>query len=201
MPPDVVEHIYDPFFTTKAAGEGTGIGLSVVHGIVVNHGGTITVESRVDHGTTFMIYLPCTPWDMAGEVQEEEPLPCRQERLLFIDDEPALVHLGHAVLTQLGYDVTSCTSGVEALAAFQAAPHHYDLVITDYTMPQMTGDVLTRALRRLRPDIPIILETGFSHTIDAEQAATLGIDAFLLKPWTVRELARTIAQVLAKRRT
>jgi signal transduction histidine kinase/ActR/RegA family two-component response regulator len=201
MPPDVVEHIYDPFFTTKAAGEGTGIGLSVVHGIVVNHGGTITVESRVDHGTTFMIYLPCIPWDMAGEVQEEEPLPCRQERLLFIDDEPALVHLGHAVLTQLGYDVTSCTSGVEALAAFQAAPHHFDLVITDYTMPQMTGDVLTRALRRLRPDIPIILETGFSHTIDAEQAAALGIDAFLLKPWTVRELARTIAQVLAKRRT
>jgi CheY-like chemotaxis protein len=201
MPPDVVEHIYDPFFTTKAAGEGTGIGLSVVHGIVVNHGGTITVESRVDHGTTFMIYLPCIPWDMAGEVQEEEPLPCRQERLLFIDDEPALVHLGHAVLTQLGYHVTTCTSGVEALAALQAAPHHYDLVITDYTMPQMTGDVLTRALRRLRPDIPIILETGFSHTIDAEQAAALGIDAFLLKPWTVRELARTIAQVLAKRRT
>jgi signal transduction histidine kinase/ActR/RegA family two-component response regulator len=201
MPPDVVEHIYDPFFTTKAAGEGTGIGLSVVHGIVVNHGGTITVESRVDYGTTFMIYLPCIPWDMAGEVQEEEPLPCRQERLLFIDDEPALVHMGHAVLTQLGYDVTTCTSGVEALAAVQAAPHHFDLVITDYTMPQMTGDVLTRALRRLRPDIPIILETGFSHTIDAEQAAALGIDAFLLKPWTVRELARTIAQVLAKRRT
>jgi signal transduction histidine kinase/ActR/RegA family two-component response regulator len=200
IPPDVVEHIYDPFFTTKAAGEGTGIGLSVVHGIVVNHGGTIAVESRVDQGTTFMIYLPCIPWDMVGEVQEEEPLPCRQGRLLFIDDEPTLVHLGHAVLTQLGYDVTTCTSSVEALAAFQADPHHFDLVITDYTMPQMTGDVLTRALRQLRPDIPIILETGFSHTIDAEQAAALGIDAFLLKPWTVRELARTIAQVLAPRR-
>ena len=118
----------------------------------------------------------------------------------FIDDEPALVHLGQAVLTQLGYDVTTCTSGVEALAAFQAAPQHFDLVITDYTMPQMTGDVLTRALRRLRPYIPIILETGFSHTIDAEQAAALGIDAFLLKPWTVRELARIIAQVLAQHR-
>jgi CheY-like chemotaxis protein len=137
---------------------------------------------------------------MAHEVQEEEPLPCRHERLLFIDDEPALVHLGQAVLTQLGYDVTTCTSSVEALAAFQAAPQRFDLVITDYTMPQMTGDALTRALRRLRPDIPIILETGFSHTIDAEQAAGLGIDAFLLKPWTVREFARTIAQVLAQRR-
>jgi CheY-like chemotaxis protein len=200
MPPEVVEHIYDPFFTTKATGEGTGIGLSMVHGIVVNHGGTITVESRVDQGTTFMIYLPCIPWDMAREVQEEEPLPCRHERLLFIDDEPALVHLGQAVLTQLGYEVTTYTSSVEALAAFQAAPHHFDLVITDYTMPQMTGDALTRTLRRLRPDIPIILETGFSHAIDAEQAAALGIDAFLLKPWTVRELARTIAQVLAQRR-
>jgi CheY-like chemotaxis protein len=195
-----VERIYDPFFTTKAAGEGTGIGLSVVHGIVVNHGGTITVESQVGHGTTFMIYLPRIASDMAGEVQEEEPLPSRQGRLLFVDDEPALVRLGHAVLTQLGYDVTTCTSSVEALAAFQAAPHHFDLVIIDCTMPQMTGDVLTRALRRLRPDIPIILETGFSHTIDAEQAAALGIDAFLLKPWTVRELARTIAQVLAQRR-
>jgi CheY-like chemotaxis protein len=148
-----------------------------------------------------MIYLPCIPWDMAREVQEEEPLHCRQGRLLFIDDEPVLVHLGEAVLTQLGYDVTTYTSSVEALAAFQAAPDHFDLVITDYTMPQMTGDALTRALRRLRPDIPIILETGFSHTIDAEQAAALGIDAFLLKPWTVLELARTIAQVLAQRRT
>jgi CheY-like chemotaxis protein len=201
MPPDVVEHIYDPFFTTKAAGEGTGIGLSVVHGIVGNHGGTITVESQVGQGTTFMIYLPCILWDMAGEVQADETIPHGQGRLLFIDDEPALARLGYNVLTQLGYDVATYTSSAEALAAFQAAPQHFDLVITDYTMPQMTGDVLTRALRRLRADIPIILETGFSHAIDAEQAAALGIDAFLLKPWTVRELARTITQVLAQRRT
>ena len=200
MSPDVVERIYDPFFTTKATGEGTGIGLSVVHGIVVNHGGTITVQSQVGQGTTFMIYLPCIPWDMLREIQEEEILPYGQGRLLLVDDEPALVRLGYSVLTQLGYDVAAYTSSAEALAAFQAAPHHFDLVITDYTMPQMTGDVLTRALRRLRSDIPIILETGFSHTIDAEQAAALGIDAFLLKPWTVRELARTIAQVLTQRR-
>jgi len=201
MPPYVVERIYDPFFTTKAAGEGIGIGLSVVHGIVINHGGTITVESQVGQGTTFTIYLPCIPWNMADEVQTDETIPRGQGRLLFIDDEPALARLGYNVLTQLGYDVTTCTSSAEALAAFQAAPHHFDLVITDYTMPQMTGDVLTRALRRLRVDIPIILQTGFSHTIDAEQAAALGIDAFLLKPWTVRELARTIAQALAQRRT
>src|SRR5437773_1484748 len=106
MPPDVVERIYDPFFTTKAIGEGTGIGLSVVHGIVVSYGGTITVESQVGHGTTFMIYLPRIAWDIAGEVQAEEPLSYGQGRLLLVDDEPALVRLGHAVLTQLGYDVT-----------------------------------------------------------------------------------------------
>jgi len=199
MPPNVVERIYDPLFTTKATGEGTGIGLSVVHGIVGNHGGTITVESQVGQGTTFTIYLPCIPWDMADEAPADDTIPHGRGRVLFIDDEPALVQLGHAVLTQLGYDVAMYTSSAEALAAFQAAPHHFDLVITDYTMPQMTGDVLTRALRRLRADIPIILETGFSHTVDAEQAAALGIDAFLLKPWTVRELARTIAQVLTQR--
>jgi signal transduction histidine kinase/ActR/RegA family two-component response regulator len=200
MPPKVVQRIYDPFFTTKAAGEGTGIGLSVVHGIVANHGGTITVESQVDQGTTFTIYLPRIAWDMAAEGQEDETVPHGKGRLLFVDDEPALVRLGYSVLTQLGYDVTAYTSSAEALAAFQAAPQRFDLVITDYTMPQMTGDVLTCALRRLRPDIPIILETGFSQIIDAEQAAALGINAFLLKPWTVRELARTIAQVLAQQR-
>jgi signal transduction histidine kinase/ActR/RegA family two-component response regulator len=201
MPPDVVERIYDPFFTTKAAGEGTGIGLSVVHGIVVSHGGAITVESQAGHGTTFMVYLPCIPWDMDGEMPAEESLPYGQGRLLLVDDEPALVRLGYSVLTQLGYDVTTYTSSLEALAAFQAAPDHFDLVITDYTMPQMTGEALARALRSLRPDIPIILETGFSHTIDAERATALGLNAFLLKPWTVQELARTIAQVLAQGRT
>jgi CheY-like chemotaxis protein len=119
---------------------------------------------------------------------------------LFVDDEPALLRLGRTVLTQLGYDVAAYTSSTEALAAFQTAPHHFDLVITDYTMPEMTGEALARALHSLRPDLPIILGTGFNPTIDAEQAAALGIEAFLLKPWTVRELARIVAQVLAQHR-
>jgi CheY-like chemotaxis protein len=200
MPPDVLARIYDPFFTTKAVGEGTGIGLSVVHGIVVSHGGAITVQSQVGRGTTFTIYLPRIERAMAETAPAAERLPHGQGRLLFVDDEPALVHLGHTVLTQLGYDVAAYTSSLEALSAFQATPHHFDLVITDYTMPQMTGEALARAMRRLRPDIPIILGTGFSHTMDAEQARALSVEAFLLKPWTAQELAGTIAQVLAQRR-
>jgi signal transduction histidine kinase/ActR/RegA family two-component response regulator len=200
MPPDVVERIYEPFFTTKAVGEGTGIGLSVVHGIVVDHGGTITVESQVGYGTTFTIYLPRIECDMAGAAQEEEAMPHGQGRILFVDDEAALVHLGHTVLTQLGYSVAAYTSSEEALAVFQAAPHHFDLVITDYTMPHITGEALARSLRSIRPDIPIILGTGFSYTTDAEKARALGINAFLMKPWTAPELARTIAQVLAQHR-
>jgi CheY-like chemotaxis protein len=139
---------------------------------------------------------------MAGEVQEEEeePIPHGRGRILFVDDEVALVRLSHTLLTQLGYDVASYTSSKEALAVFQAAPHHFDLVITDHTMPQITGESLARTLRSIRPDIPIILGTGFSHTTDAEKAKALGIDAFLMKPWTAQELARTIAQVLAQHR-
>jgi CheY-like chemotaxis protein len=138
---------------------------------------------------------------MAGEVQEEEEtIPHGQGRILFVDDEVALVRLSHTLLTQLGYDVAAYTSSKEALAVFQAAPHHFHLVITDYTMPQITGESLARTLRSIRPDIPIILGTGFSHTTDAEKAKALGIDAFLMKPWTAQELARTIAQVLAQHR-
>src|SRR5262249_59877069 len=139
-----------------------------------------TAQSQVGQSGSCTIYVPCIPWDMGSEEQEGDALPYGQGRVLLVDDEPALVRLGYSVLTQLGYDVTAYTSSAEALAAFQADPHHFDLVITDYTMPQMTGDVLTRALRRLRADIPIILETGFSHTVDAEQAAALRIAAFLL---------------------
>jgi CheY-like chemotaxis protein len=199
IPPDVLERIYDPFFTTKAVGEGTGIGLSVVYGIVASHGGSITAQSQVGRGTTFTIYLPCIDPAMADEVPSEEIMLRGQGRLLLVDDEPALVELGDTVLTQLGYDVVAFTSSVEALAAFQATPHLFDLIITDYTMPQMTGEALARAIRNLRPDIPIILGTGFSPTMDAEKANALGINAFLMKPWTARRLADTIAQVLAQR--
>jgi CheY-like chemotaxis protein len=199
IPSDVVERIYEPFFTTKEIGEGTGIGLAVVHGIVANHGGMIVVESQQGQGAIFTIYLPRIEQDSESGAPEEASLAQGKGRILFVDDEAELVRLGSTALAQLGYEVVAHTSSVEALAAFQAAPQHFDLVITDYTMPQMTGEALVHTLRRLRPDLPIILGTGFNHTMDAERARALGIDAFLMKPWMVRDLAHTIQQVFARR--
>jgi signal transduction histidine kinase/CheY-like chemotaxis protein len=168
--PEFVERIFEPFFTTKAAGEGTGLGLVVVHGIVTDHAGAIAVESIVQEGTRFTIYLPRLTCDASGDIVREEAVPHGSGRILFVEDEATLAHLGQDLLGRLGYEVVVHTSSVEALATFQAAPQHFDLVITDQTMPQMTGAQLADELRRLRPNIPIILCTGFSHSIDIAQA-------------------------------
>lgn len=200
MTPDVVERIFEPFFTTKRPGEGTGMGLALVHGIVASHGGVVTVASVVGQGTTFTVYLPRTDYSVRDEAAQEGSLPTGAERVLFVDDEEVLVRLGQEILLGLGYDVVVCTSSVEALDVFRMAPQRFDLVITDQTMPHMTGEELTLELRRLRLDIPIILCTGFSHIIHAERARELGIDAFLMKPLAIQELARVIQQVLAPRR-
>ncbi|RMF84105.1 MAG: hybrid sensor histidine kinase/response regulator [Nitrospinota bacterium] len=197
MPPEVVERIFEPYFTTKPEGEGTGLGLAVVHGIVASHGGTITVESRVGKGTTFTIYLPSLTASTETNSSVPEPVPRGTERILFVDDEEALARLGYQILTHLGYEVTVRTSSLEALEAFRAAPYRFDLVITDQTMPQMTGEAFSQAIREIRPDIPIILCTGFSHTMSKEKARQLGINAFLLKPLTTADLGKVIRQVLA----
>jgi CheY-like chemotaxis protein len=197
--PEIMERIFEPFFTTKNTGEGTGMGLAVVHGIVVSHGGAITVESTPGQGATFAVYLPRLVAPPTAAVQTEEPLPGGSEHILFVDDEEALVHLWQAALEHLGYHVIVCTSSLEALDVFRAAPQSFNLVITDYTMPTMTGDVLAHELRRVRPDIPIILYTGFSDTMTAERAQALGIDGFVLKPLLVRDLHLAIRQVLAQR--
>ncbi len=198
MAPEVIERIFDPFFTTKGVGEGTGMGLSVVHGILVHHGGAITVESTPGQGTTFAIYLPRIEATVENEDGTEEEIPPAQGCILFVDDDVMLARLGQATLEQLGYEVVCHTSSIKALEVFRAMPQRFDLVITDQTMPHMTGEHLSGELRRIRPDIPIILCTGFSHMINAEKARALGIDAFCLKPVLARELAVTIQQVLAR---
>ena len=199
MTPEILEHIFDPFFTTKGVGEGSGMGLAMVHGTVTNHGGAITVESTPCVGTIFNIYLPrIAQYDKGREPTEAHP--CEgQGRLLVVDDESAIAHAMTGLLKGYGYEVSTHIKSIEALDAFRVSPNAFDLVITDQTMPEMTGEQLVAALRQCRPDIPIILCTGFSHVINETKAAKLGIDAFVMKPVEGRQLATTIQQVLAQR--
>lgn len=201
IPHEVQARIFDPFFTTKAVGEGTGMGLAVVHGIVTNHDGAIAVESQQGCGTKFTIYLP--QWKEADteDIQPADQLPAGRGNILFVDDEVALIRAGQAMLTHLGYTVTAYTSSDEAFTCFQAAPHTFDLVITDQTMPHMTGEMLSQAIRQVRPDVPIILCTGFSHVITQENALSMGINAFLQKPLTMHDLGAAIQRVLDEHAT
>jgi PAS domain S-box-containing protein len=201
MEPEILERIFEPFFTTKSMGEGTGMGLAVVHGIIANHGGAITVESTPGQGSTFAVYLPRSDSPSTAALPAEEPIVGGNERILFVDDEATLVHLGKVTLQRLGYQVIVCTSSSEALETFRAAPHSFHLVITDRTMPTLTGEELVHKLRQIRPDIPIILCTGFSHPVTSEQLRALRVDAFLLKPVMADEWARMIRQVLERRAT
>jgi CheY-like chemotaxis protein len=199
IPPEVVERIFEPFFTTKGIGEGTGMGLAIVHGIVTSYGGAVTVESTLGEGSTFIVDLPRMAEAVeAGPSELPEALPQGHGCILFVDDEELLVRLGRERLEALGYEVVPSLSSVEALGLFQATPQRFDLVITDQTMPVMTGERLARELRRIRADIPIVLCTGFSPLIDAQRAAALGISAFCLKPVDIQELARTIERVLGR---
>lgn len=199
MRPEILDRVFEPFFTTKDVGDGTGMGLAMVHGIVTNHGGAIKVQSTPDLGTVFEIYLPRVS-ESQESVEHDEALVSRGiGRILFVDDEPGLVRVGQAILERLGYEVVARTSSIDALEDFRSAPHRFDLVITDQTMPNMTGERLAHKLRDIRPDIPIILCTGFSHVINAEKARAIGIDAFCMKPLSERDLSVVIGDVLRKR--
>jgi len=198
MSPDVLERMFDPFFTTKPIGEGSGMGLAVVHGIVANHGGALMVDSVVGKGTKIEVYLPTIPtavWDESGD---KDSIPLGKETILFVDDEETIVRLGKELLSPLGYTVEVHTNSPEALNAFRQNPQRYDLVITDQTMPGLTGEALSRELLRIRPELPIILCTGFSHIMTAEKAKALGIQAYLMKPLAIRDLAPIIRHVLDK---
>ncbi|MCD6334697.1 MAG: response regulator [Candidatus Latescibacteria bacterium] len=192
----VMERIFDPYFTTKEPNEGTGLGLSVVHGIVQSYGGVITVDSEPGKGTSFHVVLPRIDREDTPKAETFAPLPTGNERILFIDDEEMLVEMGQEMLESLGYDVVALTNNLEALETFRAQPDRFDLVITDQTMPHKTGAELARELLRIRPDIPIILCTGFSEIITEKQAEATGIRRFLMKPILRREMAQTIRDLL-----
>ncbi len=197
IPAEVMDRIFDPFFTTKGQGEGTGLGLSVVMGIVTQCHGYIKVESMPGKGSTFSVYFPKVEqepanWPVAGQ----EAISTGDETILFVDDEEALVEMGEEILAELGYEVICRTSSGEALALFKQDPSRIDLVITDQTMPDMTGVEVAREMLSIRPDLPIILATGFSHIVDAKSAQTEGIKGFVMKPLTRREIAKTIRKVL-----
>ncbi|MGB5748445.1 MAG: PAS domain-containing protein [Desulfobacterales bacterium] len=195
----ILDRIFDPFFTTKEKSEGTGMGLSVVHGIVGSHGGKVIVSSEPGKGSTFKIYLPTVERDEAPQPIAEEPIATGTERILFVDDEPSLVKIGKQMLESLGYKVTGRTSSIEALELFKAKAHSFDLVITDMTMPNMTGDELARELIRINPEISVILCTGYSTRINQQKAAAMGIRALVSKPVLRRDIAETIRDVLAEK--
>ena len=196
MGQDTLEHVFEPYFTTKKIGEGSGLGLSVVHGIIMGHGGAITVKATPGEGALFTIYLPRLFNEAAREITEQENLPKGNERILFVDDEEALVHLGQKNLESLGYEVTTETSGVDALELFRSDPQAFDLIFTDQTMPILTGIQLSEKILNVRPDIPIILCTGFSATTSVKTAKSIGIKEFIMKPLTKRDVALTIRKVL-----
>ncbi len=196
MTDEVIQRIFDPFFTTKAPGKGTGMGLSVVHGIVHSHGGAVQVESEVGKGSRFHILLPCAEAPSRPPVEEVQALVTGREHILFVDDEVMLTEMGRQMLERLGYRVTTRTSSVEALEVFRARPHDFDLVISDMTMPNLTGDRLALSLFDIRQDIPVILCTGFSSLLTELRAREIGIRAYLTKPLSVHELGRTVREVL-----
>ncbi|MFB3925138.1 MAG: PAS domain S-box protein [Syntrophales bacterium] len=197
--PSIMGKIFDPFFTTKKPGEGTGLGLSVVYGIMKSHCGAVVVKSRKGEGTVFELYFPV----IAGAARDDEnfrgvskpALRRGSESILFVDDEPLLVELGYRMLTHLGYKVTPKTASMEALEVFRRDPGGFDMVITDQTMPVLTGVDLAREILRLRPGIPIILCTGYSESITPESVREIGIRKYMMKPLTVEELSGGIRDI------
>ncbi|MDA3788110.1 MAG: ATP-binding protein [Desulfobacula sp.] len=195
--PNIINSIFEPYFTTKRVGEGTGMGLAMVYGIVEKYGGKITVDSKLGVGTKFTIYFPITKKRSAISAYKSEKLPSGNENILFIDDEAPIAKMGGRLLEQLGYAVTIRTSSLEALELFRSKPDDFDLIISDMAMPNMSGDTLALEIMKLRPEIPVILCTGFSKRMsDEQQAAQIGIKAVIQKPIVQTDFTKTIRRVL-----
>lgn len=188
--------IFEPFFTTKEQGKGTGMGLSVVHGIVQDHDGAIEVESTPGQGSTFRVFLPLSHQEKSKTPVSEPKPRSGSETILFVDDEPALVKLGKKHIEKLGYNVFATPSATEALEKFRLNPDIFDLIITDQTMPEMTGDLLAKRVMEIRPDIPVIICTGYSAVIDEDIIANIGVKALLIKPLEKNKLSQAVRDVL-----
>jgi two-component system cell cycle sensor histidine kinase/response regulator CckA len=192
----IIDRIFDPYFTTKGLGEGTGMGLSVVHGIVKNHDGAVMVKSEPGKGAVFEMFFPLTEAEAEPEDKEAGALPTGDEKILFVDDEESLVRMVRRMLEMQGYEVEAKSDPVEALELFRSKPDRFDLIITDMTMPNMTGDRLANEILRIRPDMPIILCSGFSDKIDAEKAKELGVRKYIEKPLNMSDFVVAVRKVL-----
>jgi len=192
----IMDRIFEPYYSTKVKGKGTGLGLAMVHGIVKSCGGNISVYSEPGKGTTFHVYLPVIQSQETEEPRVISPVERGKERILVVDDEEQIVRMTQQMLERLGYYVTARTSSIEALEAFRAAPDKFDLVITDMTMPNMTGIHLTQKLIEIRPDIAVIICSGFSEKISAHKAKAMGIHGYVMKPVVRSELAKKIREAL-----
>lgn len=190
------DRIFEPFYTTKEPGKGTGLGLSVIHGIVKSHKGMITIDSKPGQGTTFKIYFPSVTDTEITEDNEQKVIFGNSEHILFIDDEKPIVDMAEQMLQKLGYKVTTETSSTEALKLFQQQPDKFDLVITDQIMPELKGLQLAQKILNIRPDIPIILCTGYSEEVDLQEAKSIGVKQFVFKPLTKEEISRIIHTIL-----
>jgi CheY-like chemotaxis protein/anti-sigma regulatory factor (Ser/Thr protein kinase) len=196
IPFEMQKQIFDPYFTTKEKGVGTGLGLSVVHGIVKKSNGTIRVESQPNKGSAFHIYLSQIDLQTEAQAKQVAPPTCGVGKILFVDDEKMLADIGEKLLKRLGYDVCARTSPVEALELFRSKPNFFDLIITDQTMPGMTGDVLAKEIMKIKPGIPVILCTGYSQLINEKKARENGIKALVMKPILIHEMADAISNIL-----
>jgi CheY-like chemotaxis protein len=195
--PEVFERMFDPFFTTKGVGEGTGLGLSVVHGIVTDLGGAIDITTRSGHGTTFEIWLPIRGETDDSSHEQARELPRGHGAVIMIvDDEPALVALAEEMLAELGYEPVGFNSSVAALRAFRDDPQRFDVILTDEAMPDLVGTELAREIRQVAPAVPIVLMSGYGGSQLAQRAAAIGINEVLRKPLQRRDLADSLARVL-----